>query len=279
MRPLLHPRLSQFVAQQASTGAALLHAFGPFCAISERPLPDQILVWNVPHRQNLDETLPSEAHFSESLALSPEFEDVTEAADEASLLLPHQMLKDPSRFNELIYALQEVSVEFFDQDAQDLGTPSVTETQELVIVTGTTKPAENLVTQFSLNSRGYDAETNTLKMSQANRARMSHNLVFQRTLAWHRIEEIAQLLKPIDDPDHMLVAQARMLANAIGFWSCWVTVLRNNDISARITRAILGGSETAKPRLKAAAEDTLDGPSSDNSFPGTDPSIFDIITP
>lgn len=266
MRPLKHPPLTPKIAKNWPLGAALLQAFGPFCAISERPLPSEILVWNPKDNTVHKDNIGAGQHFASSLPISPEFAKAARTVDPTTLTLPHIDLTHGLRKRPFEYKLMTVKVTM--TDSADAPPPTA---QKLAVVHGITKKAQALVDGFSLNGAGFDAKNMTLSLKYNDSVAFQHNLIFVRTRAWETAAGIADILAEIKDPDHPLVQQARAVAGSIGFWSCWLTVFENAKIPTPIIRSVLGGGNLVDGNLAATQEDGWAGHGPANNFPGTHP--------
>jgi hypothetical protein len=229
MRPVQKPHLS-LVAAEASRGALLLAALGPYCSICERPMPAEFWL--------LDKTT--------GRILEP---DVTHA-DWASLLLI---------CHDCAAAHQRGSIQDLDQllfpdvhDTFDLQSPALRydleervlyielgperevshETPlEAVIVYGETEAATATIEHFALNTPYWVAERQAMIVPWEDQSTRFDRRVFLRTAAWTAagslLPEIREGLerRELHRESPLIQARQRVVA-ATGFWSTFASAYR-----------------------------------------------------
>ena len=268
MRPLLYPELPTQVRKNWSLGAALLQGLGPFCAISERPLPDVMLAWHGGRGQAFADTVAIPVDWTEYLPIAPELTPLSDLSELSALALPNRDLTFSLGERLFDYALEEVDL-FLTDDAGN----TEAQKRDLVVVSGRTDAARRTVEAFRLNGAGYDGASHQLTMSKRTYLTMEDHLIFRRTEAWNRAEEVAKHLVEHDAPD-LLVAQARLVAAATGYWSCWATVMQKLELPLSAIAVILGEVPPATSGLTGVAEKAGSfeaGHGPHHTFPGTDP--------
>lgn len=279
MRPLARMHAPPRAAAERPAFASLMNAYGPYCAISERPLHEMAHAWHAGSQAEVSR-VASPADWGELLLLDADTYAAAQGAEAAGadtgLMLPHRdltfALDESSPFT---YALEDVAVVQLDDNGQPLG---ATTTEPLAIVRAHDPRAQATIDRFALNSAYFDQERSTLRIPRSAYLSMQDQRLFERTLAWQRADQVAASLAGVDGATRQepLVAQLRLLAAATGFWSVWATVLWRRFHDKELLRRVLAEPEARTRRLlrlraesTAVPADAPIGPGSHNAFPGT----------
>lgn len=277
MRPLQPLRVpdSEGVGQHST--ALLMNAFGPYCSISERPVPDVVHAWSVSRHEEVG-VVGSGGAYDDLLLLDPASRTALRASsrtDLSGLRLPGRdltfTLPDPPLFR---YALEPVAVTYLDDDGEADGAPVE---EQLAIVRSDDEAARRTIDAFALNTQYFDAALGNLRIPRRHYLAMMDHRLHHRTTAWRRAERLAELIDAAaPEARNLLLDQARHVAAATGFWSVWATVLwtRFQDVELA-RRALVEPREQVERLLEARRDAGLPalahhiGSGPHNAFPGT----------
>lgn len=239
----------------------ILEVVGPYCGLCERPLHDNIALWDT----DRDVLVP---HVDEQrwTALLPLCVDCTDwqqrsardlqadALDSNTLALPHHALtftlrdNSPYQYN-LVTAIRTI--------VGDDNGPTEQSEVAVAIVSGSTDAARRTIDRFKLNTPYYDENTRTITIPRQHYLSATDRRLDLRTAVWKRAESmIDPLLKLSQQPKLASVtSHVRLIAEHTGFWSVWVTLLwrATND------RALIAQIFDPPPRQVAVTNEA--GPS------------------
>ena len=260
--------------------ALLMAAFGPFCMLSERPLPSGSYVWRTGTAREMGDA-PAMADDWNDLYLLDEatFAAVSEQDAPKDILLPDRASTFRLQDSPFVYGLEEVRIVFLDEEGEPMGEPTM---ERLAVVRGTTPEAERTIEAFALNTRWFDADNKELRMPHVAYLSMDDHRLHERTIAWRRAEQAADLVRQalaqgLEESIGMLLDQVRLTANAAGYWSVWATVLwRELEDRDMVLRSVSMPEEDVAHGLALLAEtDKREvirehlGYGPHNAFPGT----------
>lgn len=262
MRPLApHPQ----VVEGPSLPETVAATRGSYCAMCERPLISEGLVWDAATGSTVVPYGPGAPVIDDALLVCGDCERAQALAgrfEAHELALPNRdvtfQLGGQSLF---LYDIVDVEVVLED----DHGVESTRE--ELVVVQPTTDAAEATVTVFRLNGEGWIGDRVVLRrdkrLAQADiRARL-------RTEAWRRASRLAERIRLEGALSPRDRVRAHEVIAASGFPSVWATVLADMaepDLLGRLFGMLPedpAAVESLGPAMMAMVAGT--------PFPGTDP--------
>lgn len=252
----------------------LLQGFGPYCSFCERPLPDEVWLWN----KRAGSVFSSSSHpliwpgwvwgdlllLDRNCALSHKQRRHRYRQRLVGRLLTPDDEELSFRHGEkspIEYALKAVSLVIIDEDGAGVSRRN----EEFALAIGHTDAAIRTIDHFALNTRyftaGTDGNQDELRIPEADYLSALDRRVEQRTQVWRMAESIARILSEASGTDQQsaLIDEARLTIAAAGFWSTWATVL-GRLLSEDFLLSLLAPS--GRPNWTS-------GPGPHNTFPGT----------
>jgi len=218
------PDVAQF---DYPVGALLMMSMGECCAMCERPLLAESLVWDrdkeqvVQGKTNADEwaNMLLLCHNCGQDAETSKTQNISSHA----LVYPDRQLTfgltETSLFQ---YELEKVEQVQLDENNKPIGE---TITKEVVLIKGGNEAAQQTIDFFKLNSHYYNQEKNTFFLPMNEDPQQLDRRLDLRTQAWQRADSFVQLFKQTDHKDvrEALASNVRNSISHSGFWSVWVT--------------------------------------------------------
>lgn len=242
MRPLLRPATAGKLLGEEPASAVLMAAFGPFCMLSERPLPSVSHVWHAGRAREVENDRARADEWGELYLLDDAtFNTVKTHAAPEGFLLPDRALTFTRTGGPFVYGLEEVRRTLLDENGDPEGEPV---TESLAVVRATSPAAQQTIDLFALNTPYFHAETRELRIPRRDFLSMTDHRLYERTEAWRRAERSAGLLRQAlaagrEEALDLLLEQIRLTVNATGYWSVWATVLGGAPLEgARLKRAL-----------------------------------------
>ena len=255
MRPVTKPPAPPATDGQVSINH-LFNALGPYCSSCEMPLPGLAYVWH-PRTGVQPTEVMAAGDWHEALLLCRNCADATIAAPPAppanagELRPDHDLTFKLGAVSPFSYALQPAQHQLLsDETGAPTGAPSPV---SIVVVHAQSPQAQATLDRFALNTPYFNAAANTVSVPETHHEQLLDRRLDMRSQAWQHASEIAELLaQTSDEPTRKaLVDTARRLAEAVGFWSVWATVLWSKHQDPALLAAVLmpgGGAAPPPPR-------------------------------
>jgi len=279
MRPLtsIKPDTTAF---DHPVDALLMMSMGECCAMCERPLIAESLVWDRDNAQLVQGKTDSD-HWDAMLLLCHNCGQEAQNSKKQNisreaLVYPDRQitfgLKKESLFQ---YVLEEVEQVTFDENNQAIGE---TVSKKVVLIKGMSESAQRTIDFFKLNSHYYDQKKNTLLVPMHEDHHQLDRRLDLRTQAWQRADSFVQLFKQTENKEFR-AALTTNLRNSIshsGFWSIGVTVFWQAFQDKELMRTLFAQEEKPVVQdrlLKAKVINLGQGPH--HHFPGTNDGWLD----
>jgi hypothetical protein len=277
MRPVTKPPASSMESGPIATGH-LFNAIGPYCSTCEMPLPGIAFVWRPGKAPEAAEHITAE-EWPDALLLcrACAVASLTAASWFMSLeiagLRPDRdltfRLGDQSPF---IYELRPVRRRLLDNET---GRPKGKgRASPAVIVRACSPAARATLDGFALNTFYFDETENRVGVPEAYDQALLDRRLELRTEAWTIATQVVGLLAAADEPAARaaILATARRLAAAVGFWSVWATVLWDKTGDRGLAADVLmpgGARDLAEPALARREDREAAQPAASSHFAGT----------
>ncbi|SDQ73150.1 hypothetical protein SAMN05216487_3558 [Pseudomonas sp. UC 17F4] len=221
MRPLVRPLLPNRL-RQAPAARLLLSAFGNFCSFCERPLLDDVWVWNARTGACVEGDNCSAQDWEHLYLLDHDCHQAQQQADQQELpllMLPTESLVSyPHGANyPLSYSFQSIQRVLLDEDNSEYEREPI----GAVLISTTHYRAQATVRYFALNTSYINADANELRIPGLDYLSLLDRRLDQRTDAWNFTQEAAMR---INESQTQAVREAglqqlRLLVGTVGFWS------------------------------------------------------------
>lgn len=227
MRPLNNIKLSKSQFKHP-IDALLLMNMGECCAMCERPLLADSLVWDR-NKQKLVSGKIEFASWDNMLLLCHNCgQDIEKNSKQHSdldmLIYPDRHVTFSIKNNSLFqYSLEEVNSILINEKKQAIGDSVV---KKIVLIKGNTDEANLTIDMFQLNSHYYNSNRKILIVPEMEDSHLVDRRLELRTQAWSRAEAFIELFEKSENKD-IRAALTTNLRNSIsngGFWSIWVTL-------------------------------------------------------
>jgi hypothetical protein len=254
MRPLKRPRCSsEYFA--ISVDSLLMQAFGPYCAICERRLPDEAWIW---HKKREESLVEMSGTFHESPR--PVFSDLSEWP--YLLILCRNCINGATASakksaSELIYPDEDVTFSLDEKSPfryvmktvtiRNLSRSGVLESvrdEKRLIVEGNDARARSTIQYFRLNGASYDESNDSIELTFRERMTQADERVTQRTNVYDYASEAADRTLSLDEMRGIAANLMRQVAGVSGFWSVWATVLNERSHDADFVREAMAPQDS-----------------------------------
>ncbi|UVM24347.1 hypothetical protein [Pseudomonas wadenswilerensis] len=245
MRPLVRPALPTQL-QQAPAARLLVSAFGNFCSFCERPLLDNLWVWNAKTGQSQEGDHCTGEDWEHLYLLD---HNCHEAQLQASPLDLHLLMlpTDAAVFQRegpsLRYLLTPLQRDLVDQEQKLIQHDDVHQ----VVVSATDYRAQATIRYFALNTAYLDEDR--LVVPWQDYQSLLDRRMEQRTEAWHHAIQAARDLKEAGTPEVVdaMTQQLRQFIGTTGFWSTCRAAVALVLLDPQKLQAIFAANLSAHP--------------------------------
>ncbi|CAM3847002.1 hypothetical protein ABE525_07850 [Pseudomonas wadenswilerensis] len=275
MRPLDRPTLPAQLLQ-VPAARLLVSAFGNFCAFCERPLLDNLWVWNARTGHSLEGDSCGAEDWEHLYLLDHNCHAAQQHADPADLPLLLLPTDPEARYRAgetpaLQYSLKKLQQVLIDEHQHIIRNDQV----HCVVVGATHPRAQATIRYFALNTTYLDEDR--LVIPWEDHQSLLDRRMHQRTDAWHKATKVADLLREHITPGvaDAMSEQLRQIIGSTGFWaSCWASVAQVIWDQQRLQQIFAANQPATPPPIaclpaKHAVHFLGNGPH--QPFPGTAP--------